>query len=597
MRLKMKHAAQIAIIGSLAIFSIFTCDIWGPRDNPTDPNGTKYQGYETVSDVNSLLPASPTDGGKLSGQTVTVSKVAGAIAYQVRFATNEAGLTSATPIYSWTNTIDIGTSGLFNLTKYWWQSRAKGADGNWGTWCASANFTTAWTTPTATPTFSPAGGTFSSDQSVTISCATAGATIFYATNGIAPTASSTRYSGSISVVGNGTTMTIKAIALATGYAASATGSASYAIDYSVAVPHYAVTYSGNGSTSGNVPLDLNSPYLQNATVIVLYNTGNLARTGYTYNGWNTKADGTGTAYSGGNTFAMGTANIYLYAAWSQTTYTLTPGTIVNGTMTPATTTAVNAGTATTVTATANSGYAFSTWTASPSANATFGNATSASTTVTLTGNATITPAFASVNLYFQTFSSNPLWVTSDLIRFYWDSVNSVFHANPININNGGNYAVIGLGVNMANRSFVLEYDIDILSCDYGCGVNLGLFGTALNSDDQGSYVDVVFCHGDGGYAVFSASRGTDNILHGYSTYAGTLFSVNTWYHVIMSFTATTGILSVNVKNGNAIVVSFSYACGPFSADMNRVGFSDKRSGVYQVPNAQASCSIDNVAFR
>ena len=45
------------------------------------------------------------------------------------------------------------------------------------------------------PTFSPAGGTYASPQTVTISDASPGATIYYTTNGTAPTTSATIYSG------------------------------------------------------------------------------------------------------------------------------------------------------------------------------------------------------------------------------------------------------------------------------------------------------------------------------------------------------------------------------------------------------------------
>jgi hypothetical protein len=55
---------------------------------------------------------------------------------------------------------------------------------------------------------------------------------------------------------------------------------------------YKVTYNGNNNTSGSVPTDSTQYTGQNATV--LGNTGSLARTGYTFAGWNTLADGTGT---------------------------------------------------------------------------------------------------------------------------------------------------------------------------------------------------------------------------------------------------------------------------------------------------------------
>jgi len=79
---------------------------------------------------------------------------------------------------------------------------------------------------TATPTFSPPGGTYSSAQNVTISDSTPGASIYYTTDGSSPTTASTPYSGAISV---SATTTIQAIALASGYTASAVATATYTI--------------------------------------------------------------------------------------------------------------------------------------------------------------------------------------------------------------------------------------------------------------------------------------------------------------------------------------------------------------------------------
>ncbi len=94
---------------------------------------------------------------------------------------------------------------------------------------------------------------------------------------------------------------------------------------SVVVPAatYTVTYNGNGSTSGSVPVD-NNNYPHGTSVTVLDNTGNLVKTGYIFAGWNTATDGSGTPYAAGATFAMGTANVTLYAQWTANpTYTVT----------------------------------------------------------------------------------------------------------------------------------------------------------------------------------------------------------------------------------------------------------------------------------
>lgn len=78
----------------------------------------------------------------------------------------------------------------------------------------------------ATPTFSPAGGTYTSTQNVALSCTTTGATIRYTTNSSEPTSSSTVYSSPINV---SSTTTIKAKAFKDGWTPSSTASATYTI--------------------------------------------------------------------------------------------------------------------------------------------------------------------------------------------------------------------------------------------------------------------------------------------------------------------------------------------------------------------------------
>ena len=75
-----------------------------------------------------------------------------------------------------------------------------------------------------------------------------------------------------------------------------------------------VTYNGNGNTGGSVPTDA-TKYDINASVTVKSNSGSLVKTGYTFDGWNTKADGTGADKAASATFTI-TQDTTLYAKWT-----------------------------------------------------------------------------------------------------------------------------------------------------------------------------------------------------------------------------------------------------------------------------------------
>ena len=105
--------------------------------------------------------------------------------------------------------------------------------------------------PVATPTFNPAAGTYSSAQSVTISCATAGASIYYTMDGSVPTTASTLYASPVNVSAS---VTIKAIAAKSGMTDSAVATAAYIIN---AAPVEAPVFNppgGNYSTIQNVTI-------------------------------------------------------------------------------------------------------------------------------------------------------------------------------------------------------------------------------------------------------------------------------------------------------------------------------------------------------
>ena len=77
-----------------------------------------------------------------------------------------------------------------------------------------------------TPVFSPVAGSYGSTQSVTITSATSGASIYYTNDGSAPNATKTLYTGAISVAAD---VTLKAIAIKAAMTDSAVATAAYVI--------------------------------------------------------------------------------------------------------------------------------------------------------------------------------------------------------------------------------------------------------------------------------------------------------------------------------------------------------------------------------
>ena len=97
--------------------------------------------------------------------------------------------------------------------------KEKGTYSDYSTTCVQA-------IDVATPTFSVAGGEYTEAQSVGIGCETAGAAIYYTTDGKEPTNASTLYTGAINV---DKSMTIKAIAYADAYNYSDVVTAEYVV--------------------------------------------------------------------------------------------------------------------------------------------------------------------------------------------------------------------------------------------------------------------------------------------------------------------------------------------------------------------------------
>ena len=83
---------------------------------------------------------------------------------------------------------------------------------------------------------------------------------------------------------------------------------------------YEVSYHANTATGGTVPSS-QTKYL-NVDLTLATNSGGLVKTGYTFSGWNTQADGLGTHYAENGTYTANAA-VTLYAEWTVNQYTIT----------------------------------------------------------------------------------------------------------------------------------------------------------------------------------------------------------------------------------------------------------------------------------
>jgi len=235
-------------------------------------------------------------GTYTTAQTVSiVDATSGATIY---YTTNGATPTAASTKY--TAAITVSTSETIKAI-----ATATGATNS-----AVASATYTISPVVATPTFSVAAGTYSTAQTVTLKDATAGAVIYYTTNGATPTTASTKYSAAITVSAS---ETIKAIATATGAANSAVASATYTISPVAATPTFSVA-AGTYTTVQTVTL-------KDATAgATIYYTTN----GATPTTSSTKYTSAITVSASETLKAIAVATNYTNSAVASATYTISP---------------------------------------------------------------------------------------------------------------------------------------------------------------------------------------------------------------------------------------------------------------------------------
>jgi hypothetical protein len=235
------YTRPITLSSSVTINAIATAP--GYRDSAV---ASAYYGFEQTPAAPTFSPAS---GTYASAQNVTIADATpGAYIYYTTDGTTpvpSSPVYSAPIIVSSSETInalavlfgDSVTDGITDTTR----GATVGPD-------ASVRYTISLP-QAATPTFSVASGTYDSPQTVSISDGSTGATIYYTTNGIAPTTSSTVYTAPITI---STTETLEAIAGGGNYADSAVAAATYTItntppDFSITVSPISMTVTAGQS--------------------------------------------------------------------------------------------------------------------------------------------------------------------------------------------------------------------------------------------------------------------------------------------------------------------------------------------------------------
>ena len=173
---------------------------------------------------------------------------------------------------------------------------------------------------------SPLGKNLSetSSATVTIDPSIQNYSLTYNANGGSGTVPDTQFGSGNQTVADGVTLTRSGFRFAGWYTnVNRTGGTAYAVGstfnliananlYAVWIAN--VTYDANGADTGTVAIDA-TEYIPGATVTILASSPTLQKTGATFAGWNTAADGSGTSYPLSGSFTI-PGDVTLFAKWT-----------------------------------------------------------------------------------------------------------------------------------------------------------------------------------------------------------------------------------------------------------------------------------------
>ena len=211
--------------GAITVNSAMTIKAMAAKEgNYTDSEVASATFTIKAREVVATPVISPAGGEVAAGTAVTIScATSGATVY---YTTDGSTPTTSSAVYSGAITVNSAMTVKAMAAKNGYYTNSS---------VAAAAFTIkVEAVAVSTPVISPAGGEVEEGTTVTITCATEGATVYYTTDGTEPTTSSAVYSGAITV---NSAMTIKAMAAKSGnYTNSGVATATFTIKEVIVEP-------------------------------------------------------------------------------------------------------------------------------------------------------------------------------------------------------------------------------------------------------------------------------------------------------------------------------------------------------------------------